>query len=405
MSNQDPDVAMFIALLVVAILVAAVVRRIRLPYEAALVLTGLGLAFIPGVPRITLTHQEILTVFLPVLLFHGAYNLSLRELRTSLRLVAFLALPGVLATAGLVGLALHTLAGLSWTSALLFGAIVAATDPVSVLAVFGRLGAPRRLTAVVSAESLFNDGTALVLFALVLGAAQGDHDSLLVGAARLAAVICGSLVLGAVVGLLGAQILHQVDDSLLEMSITLVIAYGGYLLADHFALSGPLETVVAGILLSTRGEQVMSPTTRLEAGASWEFLNFLANSLLFLLMGLAVHLAAVTPGERVGLPLVRHLAVALIAVVIARTLVVWATGRVSALAGRPLPPGWVPALVWAGLRGAVSLAAVLSVPANPADRDVLLTLTFGVVLFTILAQGLTIAPLMRRLGLVSSVGR
>ena len=199
-------------------------------------------------------------------------------------------------------------------------------------------------------------------------------------------------------GLIGAQVLHQVDDSLLEMSITLVIAYGGYLVADHFALSGPLETVVAGILLSTRGEQVMSPTTRLEAGATWELLNFLANSLLFLLMGLAVHSAALTPGERVGVPLVRHLIVALIAVVIARTLVVWATGRVSALAGRPLPAGWALVLVWAGLRGAVSLAAVLSLPANLADRDVLLTLTFGVVLFTILAQGLTIAPLLRRLG-------
>ena len=155
---------------------------------------------------------------------------------------------------------------------------------------------------------------------------------------------------------------------------------------------------MAGILLSTRGERVMSPTTRLQAHATWEFLDFLANSLLFLLMGLAVRTVALTPGEQ----LVRQLVVALMAVVLARVVVVRGTARAMAARGRPLPAGWGPVLVWAGLRGAVSLAAALSLPVGLADHDLLIVLTFGVVLFTLLAQGLTVAPLLRRLGLVET---
>ena len=403
MAAEGPDVATFLGLLMASTLVAAAGRRARLPYEVALVLTGLVLAFIPGVPRIALTHQVILTVFLPVLLFHGAYNLPLAELRASLRLVSFLALPGVLATAGLVGLALHALTGIPWTSALLFGTIVAATDPVSVLAIFGQLGAPRRLTTIVSGESLFNDGTALVLFAILLDLAQGGHTTVPEGLGRLVLVIGGSLGLGVAVGLVGARVLHSVDDALVETSITLIMAYGGYLLADHLALSGPLETVVAGILLSSRGERVMSPTTRLQARATWEFLDFLANSLLFLLMGLAVRSVALAPGEHLGTQLVWPLAVAVAAVVVARALVVNGTKRAMGVLGRPLPASWEPVLVWAGLRGAVSLAAALSLPGGLADHDLLVILTFGVVLFTLVAQGLTIGPLLRRLGLAEAV--
>jgi CPA1 family monovalent cation:H+ antiporter len=402
MTTNGPDVTTFLSLLVVVVLVAIAARRVSLPSEIALVLAGLALAFVPGVPQIALTHQVILTVFLPVLLFHGAYTLPLDELRASVRLVSFLALPGVVATAGLVGLALHALAGLPWVTALLFGTIVAATDPVSVLAIFGKLGAPRRLTTIVSGESLFNDGTALALFAVLLTSAHGGHSTLLDGLWHLMVVIAGSLGLGVVVGMLGAQVLHRVDDALVETTITLILAYGGYLLADHLVLSGPLETVTAGILLGTRGERVMSPTTRLQAGATWEFLDFLANSLIFLLMGLAVRSVAVAPGERLGASLLVPLLVALGAVLLTRVLVVAGIVRVMAALGRPLPPGWGPVLAWVGLRGTVALAAALSLPADLTHRDLLLALTFGVVLFTLLGQGLTIAPLLRRLGLVAS---
>jgi CPA1 family monovalent cation:H+ antiporter len=393
------DITTLVVLVIVVTLVAAAVRWVRLPYEVALVLTGLGLAFVPSVPQVLLTHEVILVVFLPVLLFHGAYTLTWSALRPVLGLVSFLALPGVMATAGLVGVALHLLAGLTWTSALLFGTIVAATDPVSVLAIFGQLNAPQRLTSLVSGESLFNDGTALVLFAQVLLLTQGSHVNVLGGVVQLVAVICGSLLLGGAVGQLGAQVLHRVDDALLETSITLIMAYGGYLLAEHLTLSGPLETVAAGLLLGAHGERVMGPTTRLQARATWEFLDFLATSILFLLVGLAVRSVAVTSAARLGEHLVLPLIVALAAVLLSRVVMVGSTKIVLAAVQHALPTGWATVLVWAGLRGAVSLAAALSLPLHLADRNLLLTMTFGVALFTIVAQGLTIAPVLRWLGL------
>ncbi len=399
MTGFGPSVPTFLSLLIVVTLVGALVRRTNLPYEAALVLAGLVMAVTPGVPHAQLTPQVILTVFLPVLLFHGAYNLSLTDLRATIRLVVLLALPGVAVTAALVGLTLHLLAGMSWTTALVFGAIVSATDPVSVLTAFGRIGAPHRLTTIVSAESLFNDGTALVLFSVLLGIATRGRFNLTNSGFELIVVIAGSTVLGAAVGLVGAQVLYRVDDALVEISITLIMAYGGYLLATAFGLSGPLTTVAAGLLFATRGEQVMSPNTRLQASAVWEFLDFLTNSLLFLLMGLAVRGVIDAPGERIGIDLIGPLLIALAAVVLSRVAIVLLTGRLMAAARKPFPRGWQPVLIWAGLRGAVALAAALSLPIGLADRDLLVTMTFGVVLFTLLAQGLTIGPLVSRLGL------
>jgi len=396
------DITVFLGLVVVAAVVAAAVRVVRIPYTVALVLTGLALALLPNVPRLALTPGVILMVFLPVLLFYGAYNLDLADLRATLTPVTLLAVPGVAATAALVGAALRLAVGLEWPEALLFGAIVAATDPVAVLAIFGEVGAPRRLSAIVTGESLFNDGIALVLVATLAGVAATHAFDAGVTAEHFAIEAGGGLALGAAVGVLGSVVLYRIDDALLETTFTLIMAYGGYLLADRLGSSGPLETVAAGLLLGRRGGDVMSATTRLQARATWEFLDFLANSLLFLLVGLELRPIAEVTLARLGLGIWRPLLVAVVAVVVARAIVVGAVSLVLARARQPIPRGWRTVLVWAGLRGAVSLAAALSLPASLPRRDLLLTLTFGVVLFTLVAQGLTIRPVLRWRGLVTA---
>jgi CPA1 family monovalent cation:H+ antiporter len=399
----EPDVVVVLGLVIVVAAVAAAVRVIRIPYTVALVVAGLVLALLPQAPHVQLTPSLILTIFLPVLLFYGAYNLELTALRAEALAITLLAAPGVILTAGLVGAALHLAAGLPWLAALLFGSIVAATDPVAVLALFGELRAPRRLTALVSGESLFNDGAALVVFATLLGIATAGTVDAGTTVARFLIEAGGGLLLGAGVGWLGSLALQRVDDALLETTLTLIMAYGGYLLADHLGSSGPLETVAAGVLLGRRGTQVMSPTTRAQAHAIWEFLDFLANSLVFLLMGLALRPIGQVTLTRLGWGVWWPLLVAIVAVSVVRVAVVWAVGLLLARSGRSWPPGWRRVLSWSGLRGAVSFAAALSLPPRLPERDLLLTLTFGIVLFTILVQGGTLRPLLERLGLGAEV--
>ncbi len=390
----SPDVAVFIGLLIAVAVVAVAVRFVNVPYSVALVLTGLALALAPNAPSVQLTPAVILTVFLPVLLFHGAYNLDLADVRANFTPVALFAVPGVLVTAALVGAALHYGAALQWGTALIFGAIVGATDPVAVLAIFGEVGAPRRLATIVSAESLFNDGTALVIFSTILGVVTSGAFNGGATVERFVIVVAGSLTLGAAVGVLGGTVMARLDDALIETTITVILAYGGYLLADRLTVSGPLETVMAGLMLGARGRQVMSATTLLQARATWEFLDFLFNSLLFLLVGLAVRPLGVSAVLGFGAAVWKALAVAIVAVVVARALVVWTVAHLLARMGRPLPRGWRTVVTWAGLRGAVSLAAALSLPDKLPDRALLLVLTFGIVLFTLLGQGLTIGRVM-----------
>lgn len=242
----------------------------------------------------------------------------MRNLRANLTRIALLALPGVVLTAGPVGATMHWLACLSRTDGLLLGTIVAATDPVAVLAIFCEVGAPRRLATIVTGVSLFNVGTALVLYGAVLTIALGQAVSPAITLEQFVLSVAGGLALGITVGVVGSAILSRIDEALLETTITLIMAYGGYLLAEQLGVSGPLETVAAGIFLGVSGRRVMSPTTRLEAGATWEFVDFLANSLRFLLVGLELRPVAEVTFRELGAGVIVPLVVVLVAIILAR---------------------------------------------------------------------------------------
>ena len=398
---SDVELTVFWMLVAVAV-VALVTKRIRVPYTIALVIAGLILALFPGTPNIQLTPDLIVAVFLPTLIFEAAYNLHFGHLRENLRPVTILAIPGVLLTATIVAALMHFAGGLPWEVAFLFGAIVSATDPVSVVALFREMGTPGRLRTILEGESLFNDGTAIVVFNLILGIVLAGRFDPAASLFEFALVVAGGLVLGLVVGYACSFLLRQVDDYLLETILTIILAYGTYFLAQQLHVSGIIAVVAAGLLVGNYGRQIaFSPSSRIAVGLSWELFAFIANSLIFLFVGLQIRGTNLT--AEVG-----AITLAVIAVVLARTVVVTLAAGYLRLrrADAPVPWSWQVVLIWGGLRGALSLALALSIPAQLdggrgpfPQRALILVLTFSVILFTLLVPGLTMRPLLERLRL------
>jgi CPA1 family monovalent cation:H+ antiporter len=347
-----------------------------------------------GLDVIHLTPHLILAVFLPALLFEATLHIEGATLRKTLLPIGLLAVPGVLLTAGIVGALVHWAIGFAWPTALLFGAIVAATDPIAVLAIFRRLGVPHELETLVEGESLFNDGTAVVLARILLGVVLADTFSLIDGMLAFALVVGGGLLVGALAGSLVSRLIARIDDHLIEITLTTILTYSVFVIAEALHVSGVIAVVSAGLVLGNIGaRRGMSPTTRLALLTFWEYVAFLLNSAIFLLIGLEMNLGSLVADLLPAL-------VAIGAVLLARAVVVYGLGLIILPLPPVLPRRWLHVLFWAGLRGAVSLAVVLSLPIDLPARSLLLNLTFGVVLFTLLTQGLTMDLLLRRLGMV-----
>lgn len=382
-----------VVLILVTTLVAIVARRRRLPYTVSLVVMGLLIAI--GTPwEYEATPELILAIFVPPLLFEAAFHVDLTQLRENLAPILILAVPGVLLTTLLVGGLTALGAGMAFGTAIVFGALIAATDPVAVVSLFRALGVPQKLALTVEGESLFNDGTAIVVYRIALAAAlTGIFDPLL-GVYDFLRVSLGGMGVGLALGWITAQLVARLEDRLIVSSLTTILAFGSYLAAEYFHVSGVLAVVIAGLVCGNVGMAGASPSTKIMLFNLWEYLAFLSNSIVFLLIGLNVNLGLLL--DNLG-----AIAVAVPAVLGSRAVVVYGLSALGRLLGRvpAIRIGWQHVLFWGGLRGAISLALALSLPVAMPARQELQAMTFGVVLFTLLAQGTTIQFLLERLGL------
>jgi CPA1 family monovalent cation:H+ antiporter len=383
-----------IILLITAAVVAVVARWIHLPYTLALLLLGLGLGAVPAISAPTLNSEIILLLFLPPLLFEASFVLDLRLLWSVRTGVVVFAVPGVLLAMIVSGALVHWALGLPWSVALLFGAMIAATDPVAVLATFRHLGVNPRLAALVEGESLLNDGVALALLVTLTHAVQGQFSLGGATGTFLLSVLGGAAV-GLGLGWVGHRLIATIDEHLTEMTVSVAMAYGAFLVAETLHLSGVLATVAAAMMLGHLGRSrgwIYSDGSERLLTDLWEFLAFAANAALFLLMGLTVQVAGLTkyPGA---------VLIGIAAAVAGRAVVAHGVGLLLPQLGFRLSRAERHVIFWGGLRGAVALAAILSLPVGFPHRAQLLAMTYGVVLFTLLAQGLTMAHVARRLGL------
>jgi Na+/H+ antiporter len=389
----------------------ALSRVIQVPYPILLVVGGLVLGALPGVPEVQLDPDLVLVLFLPPLLYAGAFFSSLRDLRADLRGISMLAIGLVLVTMCVVAVVAHAMIdGLPWAAAFALGAIVAPTDPAAATAIMRRLGVHRRIVTVVEGESLINDGTALVAYRVAVAAAVGGSFSAWDAGLEFVLAASGGVAIGLAVGWLMAQVRKRLEDPPVEITISLFTGYLAYLPADQVGASGVLAVVAAGIYLGWRAPELTSASTRMQAFSVWEILTYLLNSALFVLIGLQIGpilngVGAVDTGTLIGYA-------AVVSAVVIGVRIVWQFTTpylVRALDRRPSQverrAGAGPRFLvaWSGMRGAVSLAAALALPLEtdagapfPA-REVLIFITFGVIFATLVIQGLTLPLLVRAL--------
>jgi monovalent cation/hydrogen antiporter len=396
-----------ISLLVAVSVLAAASRTIGVPYPIVLVLGGLvlGVTQIPGLPNVELAPDLVLVIFLPPLLYSAAFFANLHDLKRNMRPISLLAVGLVLATMCIVAVVAHALIdGLPWGAAFALGAIVAPTDPVAATTVARRLAVPRRIVSVIEGESLVNDGTALVAYRVAVSAAVGGGFSLLDASLDFALGAIGGVLIGLAVGWIISEIRRVLDDVPVEITISLLSGYAGYIPAEALGASGVLAAVTVGIVLGWRAPRISTARMRLQGYAVWDILVFLLNALLFVLIGLQLPLIIDGLSGEPALTLLGQAAAVSAAVILVR--IAWINTMpylIRALDRRPEQVarrmGWRPRMIsaWSGMRGSVSLAAALALPADFPQRDVVLFLTFAVIFTTLVLQGLTLPALIRRL--------
>jgi monovalent cation/hydrogen antiporter len=403
---MDHIEAVIISLLVAVAVLGATATRLGIPYPILLVVGGAALGFLPGMPDVELEPELVLVVFLPPLLYSGAFFANLRELRADMRAIILLSTLLVAVTAVAVAVTTHALVdGLPWAVCFALGAIVAPTDPVAATEIARRLGVPRRTINVLEGESLINDASALVLYKIAVGAIGTGAFSVTEAGARFVGGAAGGVAIGLVVAVALREIRRRLDDPPVEITISLLSGYAAYVPADAIGASGVVAAVTTGVAVGWWAPEIASPLVRQNGFALWSLLTFLMNALLFVLIGLQLpNILDGLSGESAGFLL--GVAAAVAAVVVA-TRVLWILTTpyvIRALDRRPSQrarrAGWRPRMVlaWSGMRGAVSLAAALALPGDTPQRDLVVFVTFAVIFATLVLQGLTLPVVIRKLG-------
>lgn len=387
-----------VALLVLASVVAIAVSRLRLPYTVALVVVGLGVGLTGWFSDASVTKDLILLVFLPPLLFEAAINMDLRELARRWSQVAVLAVAGTLVSAACVALPLVVAPGMGLRPAVLLAVVLAATDPVSVLAIMKDVGASGGLRTLLEGESIFNDAFAIVLYGIAVDwALTASGTSAWRGLGDLGQQLAVGTAAGVAVGLAAHRLMSTLDDHLVEITLSVATAYGAFLLADRLGGSGVMATVGAGLLIGNYGPgRAMSSESRDLTLAFWEVVAFLANSAIFLLIGLRFRGSDLNDTRTVV-----AVATAVVGILVGRAVIAYVL--LAPLARRPeIPRRWRPAILWGGLRGSIPIALVLGLPARSVGDVDSTGVVFAVVIVSVIAQGATYRPLLDRLGLNSA---
>jgi CPA1 family monovalent cation:H+ antiporter len=384
--------------LLTASLVAIASRRLKLPYSVGLVIAGIVLAWLPSHVEFPLSRDLIFGIFLPPLIFEAALHLRWGAFRRELLLTAGLAFPGVAVAAAFVAAGMHFIIGWSWIGAGLFGVLIAATDPVSVIASFREMNVAPRLGLLVETESLLNDGAAAVGFVLLLSIYGGEPVTLSGLAGALLWTVAGGVAAGLLVAGAVLIIAGRTKDHLVEITLTTIAAYGSFMLADRFQVSGVLASLTAGLLIGNAGMmRTMTESSRGHVKAFWEYAAFLANSIVFILIGsheAHQHLTFVAVSA----------AAAVLLVLAGRALAVYPICALFARSRLRINMRYQHVLVWGGLRGALALALALALPETIPERADIIAVAFAVVAFSIFVQGLTMPWLIRRLKLLAADG-
>ena len=391
-----------LAITVAIALLFEVARRVGVPYPSLFVLGGLALGFVPGVPRIELEPELVLVVFLPPLLFAAAIDTPIRDLKTDVWPIVRLSVALVLMTATVVALVMHYVVGLDWAPAFAFGAIVGPTDALAATSVFRRIGVPRRVVALVEGESLFNDATALVALRTAVIATMGGAFVLTEALGGFVVAVVVGILIGLTVGWLATELLRRIDDPPVEVLISLVVPFAAYLPAERLGVSGVLAAVTAGLIVGSRLGTILEPGSRVLWLGTWKMVNFVLNGFLFVLIGLELPQVLEGVGGRSAVELAALIAVVGGAVVGTRLAYLQLASRLPnsprnqiARVNPELADRLVWVVGWAGLRGSVSLAAALALPAEFPERNLILLLTFSVIVITLVGQGLTLPRVVR----------